>query len=92
MRESAAVWLLGSRERIPLRTWIFLSCVCCVLCRSDSRTRVVYKEDLYRVYMCVFVCVCVCVYVCVCVFLIICVLETSKRGGLDPILTVVQQK
>jgi hypothetical protein len=25
--------LLGSRVRIPLRAWIFVSCVCCVLCR-----------------------------------------------------------
>ena len=26
-------WLLGSRVRISLRAWMFVSCVCCVLCR-----------------------------------------------------------
>jgi len=25
--------LLGSRVRISLKTWKFVSCVCCVLCR-----------------------------------------------------------
>jgi len=29
----AAVWLLGQRVRIPLRAWIFVSCVGCVLNR-----------------------------------------------------------
>jgi len=32
-RRSAAAWLLGSRVRIPLRIWIFIFCVCCVLYR-----------------------------------------------------------
>jgi len=30
---SAPARLLGSRIRIPLRTWMFASCICCVLCR-----------------------------------------------------------
>jgi hypothetical protein len=29
-RRSEAAWLLGSRVRIPLTAWIFVSCVCCV--------------------------------------------------------------
>jgi len=28
-----AAWLLGSRARNSLRTWMFVSCVYCVLCR-----------------------------------------------------------
>jgi hypothetical protein len=30
---STAAKLLGSRVRIPLMAWMFVSCVCCVLCR-----------------------------------------------------------
>ena len=32
-RRSAAAWLLGSKVRIPLRAWMFVSGACCVLCR-----------------------------------------------------------
>jgi len=32
LRRSAAALLLGSQVRVPLRAWIFVSCVCCVLC------------------------------------------------------------
>jgi hypothetical protein len=32
-RRSAAVRLLGSRVQIQLRAWMFVSCVCCVLCK-----------------------------------------------------------
>jgi hypothetical protein len=34
-RRSVAAWLLGSRVRIPLRAWMFVSCVymCIVPCR-----------------------------------------------------------
>jgi hypothetical protein len=32
-RKSAAARLLGSRDRIPLRAWMIVSCVRCVLCR-----------------------------------------------------------
>jgi hypothetical protein len=32
-RRSAAARLLGLRVRIPLRASMFVSCVCCVLCR-----------------------------------------------------------
>jgi hypothetical protein len=31
-RGTAAARLLELRVRIPLRTWMFVSCVCCVLC------------------------------------------------------------
>jgi hypothetical protein len=30
-RRSAAAWLLGSRVRIPLRAWMFVSCLYVVL-------------------------------------------------------------
>jgi hypothetical protein len=33
-RRSAAAWLLGSRDRITLRVWMFIVFICCVvLCR-----------------------------------------------------------
>jgi hypothetical protein len=38
---SAATRLLGSRVRIPLRAWIFICCVCCVLCRYHTLRRAV---------------------------------------------------
>jgi hypothetical protein len=31
-RKSAAAWLLGSRVRIPLRVWMFVSCVYMLCC------------------------------------------------------------
>jgi len=30
---SAAVWLLESRVQIPLKAWMFVPYICCVLCR-----------------------------------------------------------
>jgi len=36
---SAAARLLGSQVRIPLRAWMLVSCVCCVLCRQRSLRR-----------------------------------------------------
>jgi hypothetical protein len=32
-RRSEAAWLLGSRVRIPMRAWIFVSCICCMSIR-----------------------------------------------------------
>jgi len=32
-RRSEADWLLGSRVLVPLRTWMYVCCVGCVLCR-----------------------------------------------------------
>jgi hypothetical protein len=32
-RGPAAAWLPGSLVRIPLRAWLFVSCVCCMLCK-----------------------------------------------------------
>jgi len=32
-RMSITAWLVGSRVRIPLRAWMFVSCVCFVSCR-----------------------------------------------------------
>jgi len=32
-RGSTTSHLLGSRIRIPLRAWMFVSCICFVLCR-----------------------------------------------------------
>jgi hypothetical protein len=40
-RRCAAAWLLGSRVRIPLRTWMFITCVymlCVVLYAEASAT------------------------------------------------------
>jgi hypothetical protein len=37
-RHCAAAWLKGSRVRIPLRTWMLASCVCCVLCVAAYAT------------------------------------------------------
>ena len=34
MRRSEATWFMGSRFRILLRVWKFISCDCCVLCRK----------------------------------------------------------
>jgi hypothetical protein len=31
-RRSTAAWLLGSRVRIPLRAWMFVSCVSMLCC------------------------------------------------------------
>jgi hypothetical protein len=36
----AAVWLLGLRVWIPLRAWMFVSCVCCVWCRVAATATV----------------------------------------------------
>jgi hypothetical protein len=38
-RRSAAICLLGLRVPIPLSAWMFVSCVCCVLCRQRSLPR-----------------------------------------------------
>jgi hypothetical protein len=63
MRGSAAVWLLGSRDRIPLRTCIFfpMPFVCCVgrILEHVLITKTIYTEC---------VCVCNCVRVCYCMF------------------------
>jgi hypothetical protein len=50
-RRSAAAWLLGSRVRIPLGTWIFICCV--VLCRSLRRADHSFRGVLPCVCMCV---------------------------------------
>jgi len=36
---SAAARLLDSRPRIPLRAWMFASCVCCMLYRKRPLRR-----------------------------------------------------
>jgi hypothetical protein len=55
-------WCLGSRLRIPLRAWMFVCCVCFVLCRYRSRRQAdhSFREVLPGV------CVCVCVSNCAC--------------------------
>ena len=79
-RRSAAVRLLRLWVRIPLRAWLFVSCVCVLyklrpLRRADHSFRGILP----------ILCVCVCVYVCVCewVCLIVCDVETStmRRSG-----------
>ena len=54
-----AAWLLGSLVRIPLRAWMFVSCVCRVLCKQR---RVQLTDYSFRG---VLPCVCVCVSNCV---------------------------
>ena len=54
--------MLGSWVRIPLRAWMFVSCLCCVLsCLCDEVTT--RQEEPYWVRVCVCVCVCVCMCV-----------------------------
>ena len=55
---------MESRVRIPLKVWMFVSCVCCVLCRQRPLRR---AEHSFRGVL-PGVCVCVCV----------CDLETSR--------------
>jgi hypothetical protein len=56
VRPNATARLLGSRVRIPLRTRMFVSCVCCVLCRERSLQRSDHSSRG------VLLCVCVCVF------------------------------
>ena len=55
-RGTAAARLLGLLVRIPLGTWIFVSCECCVLlCRGPWIRLITRPEESYRVW-CVWVC------------------------------------
>jgi hypothetical protein len=80
-RKCAITRMLRSRVRIPLKAWMFLSCVCCVLCRQCPQWRADHsvREVLPGV------CVCICVYLCVIIY----DKETSKRGGLGLIWAIV---
>jgi hypothetical protein len=53
-RKSEAAFLMGSSVRIPLRTWMFVCCVCCVGFCDRMITR---SEESYGA------CVSICVYV-----------------------------
>jgi hypothetical protein len=54
------VWSLVLRFRIPLWARMFVSCVCCVLCRYNLCGRLItHSEEFYRTCMCVCLCVCV---------------------------------
>jgi hypothetical protein len=62
---SAAVRLLGTRFRMPLKAWMLLPCVGCVLCMQRPLRRV---DHLFRgVLPCARVRARVCVCACVCV-------------------------
>jgi hypothetical protein len=55
-RRSAAAWLLGSRVRIPLGTWMFVSCFYVVLScagRGLCDGLITRPEESYRVHNCV---------------------------------------
>jgi hypothetical protein len=54
MRRSAAAWLLGSRVRIPLGAWMFLSYVYMLSCvgRGLCDGLIIRPEKSYRVYNC----------------------------------------
>jgi len=83
-----AAEFLGSRDRIPLRAWVLVSCFCvfCVgsgLC--DGMTTCTEASYRVRVSACVYAFVCLCVvYVCVCVFVGVCNLETSTMRRSRP--------
>jgi hypothetical protein len=54
-RRSAAAWLLGSRVRIPMRTWMFVSCLYVVLscvARVFCDGLITRPEESYRVSIC----------------------------------------
>jgi hypothetical protein len=51
-RRSAAAWLLGSRVRIPLRAWMFVSCFPCVY-RGLCDGLITRPEESYHAYTCV---------------------------------------
>ena len=50
-RRSAAAWLFGSRIRIPLNAWMFVSCNFCVCCvgRGLCYELITRSEESYRV-------------------------------------------
>jgi hypothetical protein len=53
-RGSAAACLLGLRVRIPVRTWMSVSCECCVLSgRGLCDELITRPEESYRVCLCV---------------------------------------
>ena len=84
-RRSSAARLLPLRVRIPLKSWMFVSCVCCVLWQTDLSLRAV----------CVCVCVCVCVLACVCVCVcvwVMCLCVWSRSLNNEMIWAVVSQK
>jgi hypothetical protein len=55
-RKSEAVRLVELRNRIPLRSWTFVSCLCCV--RSDLWDELItFAEESYRVRACIRTCV-----------------------------------
>jgi len=61
-----AARMLGSQVVFPLIAWIFICCVCCVLCRQRPLRRA--DHSLQRSpTVCVWVCVCVCACACACV-------------------------
>ena len=70
-RRSLVASLLGSRILIPLREWIFVSCVCCVFCGQRPLRRADHSFGGVLPGVCV--CVCLCVCVCVCVGVCVCV-------------------
>jgi hypothetical protein len=74
---SAAARLLVSRVRIPLRIWMFASCISCVLCRQRPLQR---ADSSFREAPTG----CVCVSVCD--------LETSQRRGLSHTSNAAPQK
>jgi hypothetical protein len=57
-RRSEAGWFLGSRVRIPLRVWMFVSCVVMYCVGSGlCDLLITHLEESYRVCMCVSHCV-----------------------------------
>jgi hypothetical protein len=76
LKRSAAAWLLGSRVRIPLRSWMFVSCVYVLLScvgRGLCDGLITRPEESYRVSDCV-------------------IKKPQKRGDQCPILAVAPEE
>ena len=56
---SEASRLLGLGIRIPLKGWMFVCCVCCVLCRERPVRQTDHSSKRFLPGVGVFVCVCV---------------------------------
>jgi hypothetical protein len=54
---SKAARLLGSRVRIPLKTWMFFCLLCFVLASGLWDALIIRLEDSFWVYACVKLCV-----------------------------------
>ena len=72
--------LAGIAVSSPPRTWLSVTCECCVLSiRGLCDRPIPCPEESYRVLVCVRVCVCVCARASVCVC--VCVYARARSGA-----------